>query len=128
MIPIGNPLVTKALGILSGVLALLLIGSTVLNYKYKAEVALLERDKAELQADLDVLNVNKKTCENAIADQNARIEENRLDYETKLANMKPVTTVRIVEKLKIKYVDRNISKESCNETASVIDAIRRTGF
>ena len=121
-------LATKALAMLSAALALLLMGSTILNYKYKTEIALLEGGKAKLQAKLDTSNVNKKTCENAIEDQNAKIEENRLAYEKKLANVKPVTTVKIVEKLKIKYVDRNISKEQCNETASVIDAIRRAGF
>lgn len=119
---------TKVLGVLSGVLVLLLLGSTLLNYKYRADIALTEVHVAELESDLQMLNINKKTCENAIADQNMKIEASRIDYEKRLAAIKTVTTVKIVEKLKIKYVDRNISRESCNETASVIDAIRRTGF
>ncbi len=119
---------TKVMGVLSGVLVLLLLGSTLLNYKYRADIALKEVNVAKLESDLQTLNINKKTCENAITDQNMKIEASRIDYEKRLAAIKTVTTVKIVEKLKIKYVDRNISRESCNETASVIDAIRRTGF
>ena len=122
-----NP-ISKGLGILSAVLFLMLMGSGVVIYKYRADVAEGKTKVEELKRKLQTTKVNKKTCENALKRQNRKIAENKIDYEKRLASVREVTAADVEARLRVKYKDRNVSKEMCNETASVIDAIRRTGF
>jgi multidrug resistance efflux pump len=110
MTPIG-----QMFGYLSGALIIVSMLMGVVIYRYKAELA-------ESLSDVNECNMNKKTIQSAFDDQNEQIERQRIDYEQRLKSIKPVT------KLKVIYRDRNITKEQCNETASVIDSIRNVGF
>jgi len=116
MSPLG-----QIFGYLSGALLLVVLMLGVTAYSYRAKLA-------EAVTENTVCEMNKKQYEEALNFQNGAIEDQRIDYETRLANVKPITRVVVKEKLKVVYREHNVSKGECDEVFSTLDAIRRAGF
>jgi hypothetical protein len=100
-----------------------------------AYIAVTQFDRARREHDLDecralsaTASANVVRLRAALVDQSDLIEAQRINYEERIASIRPITRVEVRERLKIVYVDRNISEEECRETASTIDAVRRAGL
>jgi len=111
MSPIG-----QAFAYLSAALAVWLVILWLSLSSYKVDLA----EKA-----LEVLECtqNKSVLEEALTNQNSEIEKVRIDYETRIANIKPITLTKVKEVIKVVHIDRNVTEEECNEVFDTIDAI-----
>jgi len=67
-------------------------------------------------------------CEIMSEYQDQAITAIGVEYDKALKNRKIITVEDVKESLSIRSVDRNITMKECHETASVIDAIRRSGL
>lgn len=106
---------------LSAVLGTLLVVSGIAIWFYRAEIK-------ELTRDYLASTVNVETCLLSLEQQNVKYRALQIDYETRKAEVKIITKIEVVERLKVVYREHNLTKEQCDETASVIDSIRTHGF
>lgn len=116
MTPIG-----QAFGYLSGALVIVIMMLSATAYKYRAELAEAVTTNVECQ-------MNNSSLLDAIATQNDMIKAVEIDRDARIAAIKPITKTVVKERLKVVYVDHNVSQGECNEVLSTIDAIRNTGF
>jgi len=106
-------MITKPFAYLSAALFIIILVLGWFTYSYRDELR-------DLTVEYATTSANAATCKAMLAEQNLAIEKLRKE------KVKPevITTIKYVDKLKIKYVDRNITRKECNEVISTIDAIR----
>ena len=104
--------------ILGGALALSLATGAYL----KIDNANLEKDLITARYDLSISEHNNSILNKAIGKQNSAIESIRVDYAAKMTeynNTKP----KIVEIIKYKYRDINITRGNCDDVKDFADAL-----
>lgn len=106
-------MITKPFAYLSAALFVVIIVLTVFTYSYRSELQ-------ELTLKYAVSISNATTCKASLQEQNRLIEALRLKKE----EPKFITKIEYKDRLSIKYIDRNITKEECNEVINTIDAVR----
>ena len=99
---------------IAAVLLLVCIGLGIGVYHYRTEAA-------DYARDLVVAGVNKATCDSALDEQRKLVEAIKL----KPKEPKVITKPEYRDKLVIRPVDKNITREECSETSAHIDAMRR---
>ena len=96
-----------------------------LAYHYRSAWRVSLGDIAAANAEIALEKANGNVCRSALEDQNDAIEVLRIDYEKRIASIRPTTITGFKDRLVIKYVDRNITQGECHETAAAVDAVRR---
>jgi len=128
-----NPSFTPIIIAIIGLVGTVLVGFGLIQ-SYR--IGLYQDDIAEMRKEHEakVLIMTKKntvtasnlvTCKATILEQNNVLDAMNIEYEHRLANFKPKTIVKLKEKLKVVYRDRNISKKECDEVFSSLDAIEK---
>lgn len=101
--------------IAEGIIFVVMLTMTV-TCKYESNQ--IAADNSRLQVRLLSAKANSEVLSNALLENNAIIEAQRL----KIKNFKPVTVTEVVTEYIPKYV--NVERGDCNDTKNMLDVIR----
>jgi hypothetical protein len=89
----------------------------------KEKLELMLTDNARVKAE-------QLLCEQQIEIQNETVEAMAVDYEKRLKERKTITVYDVRDRIKEVpvFVERNVTKEECNEVFHTIDSIRYLGL